>query len=242
MTRSKQKEMERRQLDLILNNHVDWISDVKKIVVGDPSSGQPDFLIFRGKDQVELGVEHTCLKQNARINGYEPAEIEATRLKVCEMSRAIYLRSNQTPVHVNATIGTGPYAEPQKIAEYLASQVAANIDAGQCVSLWPSMGSPVELHFSVWDAEDDEPSWRLSSVGETQLLTIETMQEAVSNKNSKAVFYRKHCEEIWLLVVSTMFPSSSNSVLPQDAGTWNIRHSFDKVYLYCQEDNQLLMF
>ncbi len=241
MTTSKQKSLEKYQLDMILNKHAGWIPGVDQVEIGDPQRGQPDFLILRG-DRGPLGIEHTSLKQKTKVMGFEQAEIEATRLKICEMASAIYLRSNGVPVCVNAAIGVGPYLKFHKIAEYFAHQVAANINSSQCVSLWPSMGSPVELHFSVWAAGDAKPQWNLVGVGETQLLTINEMQDAVSKKLDKVNVYRNHCEEIWLLVVSAMFPSSSNFVLPKDASAWRINHAFDKVYLYCQETNELLMF
>ena len=241
MTTSNQKSLEKRHLDMILNHHADWIPVIDQVEIGDPQSGQPDFLILR-RDWGALGIEHTSLKQKTKVMGFEQAEIEATRLKICKKAKEIYLRSNEVPVCLNAAIGAGPYFKPDEIAEYLAHQVAVNISSSQCVSLWPSIGSPVELYFSVWAAGDAEPEWNLFGVGETQLLTINVMQEAVSKKLDKVNFYRNHCDEIWLLVVSAMFPSSSSFVLPKDASAWCINHSFDKVYLYCQESNELLMF
>ena len=198
MTRQSQKQAERRQLNWILNKFPDWVPDADQIEIGDPEKSQPDFLVLR-RNRSKLGIEHTVLKQKTKISGYEPVEIEAARKKICEMARAIYLRFDAPPICVNATIGGGPYLCPEKIAEYFANQVASNFNAGRMMSFWPSMGSPVELHFSAWEPGDAEPDWTLEGVGETQLLSMAMLQEVISNKSKKADGYRKGCDEIWLL-------------------------------------------
>ncbi len=245
MTRRSQIESERRQLELLARRFPDLLPANSVIRSGTPERGEPDFLIERQYGGI-LGIEHTTLSRPAAAGFYQPRVVEDTVQKICKRARAIYESTGHPRVRVNACIGPGPYQNPELIADYLAGQVAAR--ARPCetvnVSLWPSMGALVELHIAIWDAgqDNDHDGWILNAVGETHPISVEILRTRIEEKNGNAEKYRRHCNELWLLVVSTMFPASSDFVVPSDAQTWQFTHEFDIVCVYFQSENKLLKF
>ena len=89
---------------------------------------------------------------------------------------------------------------------------------------------------------DSREEWNLFSVGSTESLTRAHLVAAIQSKQDKVPGYRRHAGCVWSLVVSDIFPSSSDFLTPREAGSWSFDHPFDKVLLYCWGSDEVLEF
>lgn len=82
-------------------------------------------------------------------------------------------------------------------------------------------------------------AWFTGGVGETILLTQELLAAAISEKSSLVADYLSHVDEVWLLVVVDLFPSSASFSVPRDLDKWSFRHKFDRLLLLSREDSKV---
>ncbi|MFZ5637482.1 MAG: hypothetical protein ACOY82_12960 [Pseudomonadota bacterium] len=242
MTRPAQKELERRQLALAMRVCPDLLPIDIDIRNGNEKN-EPDFIVRLASGR-SIGIELTSLRDRQEVDGYVPSQLEAARDRIVFRAIELYQAAGGRPVCVNAYIDEGPY-EVESVAQYLAAMVLNHAADGICVSAWPACGAPASIHISVWPCGEHERLWRLSAVGETKCLTQQVIQDAVEIKERKVSRnpYESGLDELWLLVVATMFPSSSDFVFPSDTAEWSIVHSsFHRVLVLSQGDWKLLSF
>lgn len=242
MTRPGQKMLERRQLALVRRNCPAFLPEESVIADGNERD-EPDLILTLPSGNV-IGLELTALRDRDRIGGYEPAQIEAARRKIIEAARSLHTGHGGPRVRVNATIGPGA-CDIARTAGILADMIECHGFNASGIDLWPAKGAPVELHASFWPcAEDEDDLWTLDAVGETKVLSPRHIQEAIERKGARAREgrYRKGFDQIWLLIVATLSPSSSDFSSPTNAQDWSFPHPFDGVFVFCQGSAALLRY
>lgn len=243
MTRPAQKALELRQLALMRKLCPDLLPDDAEAREGKSEHEEPDLMVLLPWGS-RLGIEVTALRDRRLVQGYEPAKIEAARETIIQKAKEAYVQLGGTPVCVNAGIGPGPY-DVKQVSTFLARLAHEHAKDGACVSAWLSEGAPVELHASVWSCEPSRVAWRLCAAGETKVMALEELQATVEKKAALIVSSprREACDALWLLILSTSFPSSCDFVFPEESADWLLDRSiFDRVLLFSQSERQLLSF
>lgn len=242
MTRPGQKMLERRQLALVRCSCPAFLPE-EWVVADGNERDEPDLILTLPSGKV-IGLELTALRDRDRVDGYAPAEIEAARRKIVAVARSLHIARRGPRVRVNATIGPGPY-DITRTAEILADLIERHGFRANGIDLWPAKGAPVELHASFWPcAEDEDDLWTLDAVGGTRVLSPRYIEEAIERKGARARagLYRKGFDQVWLLIVATLFPSSSDFSAPTNAQDWSFPHPFDGVFVFCQGSAALLRY
>lgn len=240
MTRPAQKNLERRQLALVRGRCRDFLPDVVAIADGNERD-EPDLIVTLSSGRV-IGIEITALRDDLKISGFTPAQIEASRAKIIRMAKERHEVRGGPRIRVNAYVGPGPH-DLSEVADFLVDMIERHAFHACGLSLWPSQGAPLELHLSFWPCGPGEDDlWTLGAVGETKVLSEELVADAVRRKSRRLAGhpYRSGFDEIRLLVVATLWPSSSDFVAPQGAADWAFAHPFDGVFVCCEGDDTLL--
>ncbi len=244
MTTDNQKRIERSHLDLVISSFPEFLPGSHTISAGNPIHGEPDFIVCL-QDETRVGIEHTLLEHRQRIHGRRSAELHAAPMQLARKAQGEFRRLETRSFMVNAGVGPAPYQDIQTVARFLAETVAETADPQRTVnrSVWPTQGAPIECHFAVWP-EDAPREWTFSAVTETLLLDKAVVSAAIERKSSlsKLEGYRRCCDSLRLLCISTKFPAWCNFSCPDDAPQWEFVHNYDDVYVYCQENNRLLRF
>ena len=89
--------------------------------------------------------------------------------------------------------------------------------------------------------DDTGPRWRAVPEAESpEELTQAGLQRAVDEKDRKICQYRRHCTELWLLLVLPLFPAQKPAFgqlrWPAAAERWIVRTAFDRVFVF-EEDS-----
>lgn len=242
MTRPAQKALERRQLALVRRGCPEFLPGPVAITDGNEKD-EPDLIVRLSTGHV-VGLEMTALRDRENIGGFTPPEIEAARDEIVAVARRLLAAHGAPRLRVNAGIGQGPY-DIEITARTLVEVILRHGFDARSVGLWPAKGDPVELHLSCWPcADDEEEAWSLHAAGETKVLCERQIAEAIERKGRRASerLYRPGFDELRLLIIATMWPSSADFVAPADAPEWSFVHPFDGVFVYCQGDGTLLRY
>lgn len=242
MTRQAQKDLERRQVAFVLRQFPERFPEVLQLLPG-REGGERD-VILETTDGRRIAIEVTALRAPQRLGDFTLGQVEATRASITRWSREIYGQAGAPRVCMNGYISPGPYPEPRAIARFVADVVRSRAGAGTvAIDLFPAQGAPVELHLAVWPCDDgDEMLWSLAAVGETMSLDAHFLQGEIQRKERTRKQKPADLDEVWLMLVSTMFPSSADFFAPHEAEHWKFQHGFDRICVYVQSNQVLLEY
>jgi hypothetical protein len=70
-------------------------------------------------------------------------------------------------------------------------------------------------------------------------LTRDLLAKAILEKNENVRAYRSQAVNVWLLIVSDLFPSSMSFGISDEIVKWEFDFSFDKVLLLSREEMKI---
>jgi len=239
---SAKKQHERFLLDRFLE--LQGISP-KCIQPSDP----PDFLIdLEGR---KAGIEVTELFIRSNKSEAHPQPEEKTLLQAVESitnlivskARKIYFDAGSPPVLLTIWFTDGITPDKKKgdqIAELIAHQIQSMSPQNSQAVAWRSSEAEIEhpLSESVFLIQTQGvpelrfARWTVARPGLVAPLTPKRLQEAIDKKATKINAYKKHAEEIWLLIVADRtLPSQMFSVAP-DFPLDSVSSPFAKTFYY----------
>ena len=235
----KRKMIERAYLELARTCYADFPSGT--LIEGEA----PDFVLpTPGRT---FGFEVTQLFQPPSTSRFPPREIEAFREEVVRRAEDIYAASGGLPVDVNAYFSIRPATRQDKeaLAQSLSDFVRGHYPAERQVLLFRENEPQPVLPRGFGSISiarplgDQSRVWFTGGVGETILLTRELLATTISEKNSLVAHYLSHVDEVWLLIVTDLFPSSSSFSVPREVQGWSFSHKFDRLLLLSREDSKV---
>lgn len=233
------KEIERFYLDR-LKDHFSGFPE-GEIIPREP----PDFLVKNGFKTV--GVEVTEFHLDSSINALSPERV-SLREKVREHAENICNAKNLSSVWVTIHFAQDfscRVSEIKRIASQLAdlveplqidvsNQIAFELNEVEISNVISITARKVMLSKSLWTA----PSARFLPE-----LDFSYIQKILDKKSSLCEVYRKHCDEIWLMIVMDRFDPSSFATIAENVQTDSLTHAFDFAFLFvhCYTQNSPLM-
>jgi hypothetical protein len=202
----------------------------------------PDFMLIGSEKP--LGIEVRQLFHPRAKSKFTPRQTESFRKKIIRRAEELYYQQQGKPVDVIVYSSLRPAGKQniEEAARAIADFVRSNYRVGMPVTLFEEGISPVPLPPGVGVVNLAPPlpglqrAWFAGAVGETVLLTCEFLAEAIYQKDLLVPGYRTKVEQVWLLVVCDLFPSSTSFCVPEQITEWSFEFTFDKVLLLSREE------
>ncbi len=202
----------------------------------------PDF-ILTGSERT-LGIEVTQLFHPTANSKFTTRQMESFRKKIIHRAEELYYKRQGSPVDVIVYSSVRPVGKQntEEAARAIADFVRSNYRLGMPVTLFREGLSPVPLPPGVGVVNLAPPlpgfqrAWFFGAAEETVLLTREFLAKIISQKDLLASSYRDKVEQVWLLIVCDLFPSSTSFSVPEQITDWNFEFTFDKVLLFSREE------
>jgi hypothetical protein len=205
----------------------------------------PDF-VWPGRI---LGVEVKRLFQppTNTCSNFPPSQIEGFRKKVINAAERLYFQAGGPPVDVTVYFSdqsaVGQNAD--EVARTVSNFVRANLPPSNRVAYFQIGRRGALLPPGIFSITIAPPlpgprrNWSGGGVGQTILLTRDLLAKAILEKNENVRAYRSQAVNVWLLIVSDLFPSSMSFGISDEIVKWEFDFSFDKVLLLSREEMKI---
>lgn len=212
----------------------------------------PDFLVsFPTKT---LGIELTGFYLDATpFAGSLVRELHSLRQKVMELALRLWESRQDSIVQVNLTwddhrtlLKSEAGALAEKLVDLVASQLP-EMDSNRYITYpdpaWkklPEHAVAISISRPHWL---DRSIWSFSQGGVVPQLrdAFGQLQKILDAKESKVTGYRKHCAEVWLLIVADFTTIQSCLVIDEDeVASQDLISSFDAAYVLSVYSNRVI--
>lgn len=230
MPRPTNQELERYYFEQFRNHY--------RLPCGEAKYDDKPDVIIRG--DVSLGIEIANFYIEA--SGPKSPQVQRRRgLEVIENAQALH--RNRGGRNTELTVCFNPDYPIEQI-ESIASAIAdlaidvANLPSG---SLSQNKFAHIpQLHSVYHNANEySDAKWRIIQKSNLSLLSVDRLQELVSQKNLKAKSYQK-CDAYWLLLVIDFIDLSQDQEIQLPKGIRLGKSAFEKVLLYKPQFAQIV--
>ncbi|BCG46788.1 hypothetical protein GEOBRER4_n1601 [Citrifermentans bremense] len=209
------------------------LSDIPE---SEPSEPEPPDFLFESPDS-RLGIELTTFFYPPEPNKQPQQEIQSLRNYITRRAKEMHADAGGPALYVT-TFFNGNFPiwkkDISRLARCLADAVfQASVPTSvkdKAVTLGhaelPQEILNVRIHGSV-DGIDN--LWYASSGGWVASIGSDHVQQEIDRKRKKAVAARRHCEELWLVIVNDAFEKGAPADLVDVAKTHAYSHEFDRL-------------
>jgi hypothetical protein len=203
---------------------------------GSPSDWEsPDFMI---DDQgMTVGVEVTQFFKTG--NGPLPEiQIVQFQRKVVARAREIYAAQHPLrPIHFNAYFNNEVPMKGLENCARIVARLAAECPMSRVYSRLDDPAAPAWL--SVWSASPrEENHFFAGATSDGVLISQDWLAAEIYRKNLNIASYRKNCDRVVLLIVSS-FALQSTVYAPDNIETWHFAFDFDEVLVLFQDPGRV---
>lgn len=200
---------------------------------------EPDFIVY--SEVGNIGIEVTDLYWEVP-EGEKPRQAEESiKYRIAGRARDLHEELELPPVHVSIHFSNN-HTFQKNIVEQLATRISKLVEQNL-----PEMNSKYEEGYE-WVNRDYFPEeinriavYRFPEIkraffsapdaGFIPDLSPRDIVRVLDNKNKKYAFYRKRCNELWLVVNINGSQLSSTFDIPEEAITERYRTPFERVFL-----------
>lgn len=228
------KRIERAYLEVARSMY----SDFPNGEISDSES--PDFLISGTGSQ--LGIEVRQLFQRTSGSEFTPRQVESFRVDTIRRAEKLYYKEGGAPVDVCAYWSHRPVGRQRadQIVRALAAFVRSNYKPAVPVRLFQE-GIALPPGLAVINLARPLPGierrWFAGGVGSPEVLTRDTLEKVIAEKEALVPSYRSKVAQVWLLLTCDLFPFSASFSVPDQIQDWKFDFSFDRVLLISREQS-----
>lgn len=198
----------------------------------------PDFLIKTCSET--LGIEVTRLFQPAAASRFDPRQVESFQDRVMRVAADLD-KPNDPPVDVLVYCCWDGAKQPRdcrQMAESLVDFVRSHYKERHGPETYqrPDVPQGFDVIRVARPLDGTTNRWQAGHTGQGARLEQHFLSDEIGRKNKLVPHYRKRADQVWLLLVASMFPLSGTFSVPREINTWKFEYDFDRVLLLSEED------
>ena len=250
MAKPANKQREQYHLDIFRRNCSEFPRG--KELDRDNPDAKPDFLFDTSRGRI--GIEHTEMFDENDSEKVPLQAHESERFKLVNNARRICEDKGVSPLSVQLLLNNNyPISRNnrQSISTYLANLIE---------TYYPNKDGSLTLqreHISKFGIKEvinkvgilrstylKQHHWVIAFnaawVQRNPIVIINTLQKIINGKNKKLKYYRKNCDECWLLIVTDRSKPSQCFLITEDIQKHKFISKFDRTFYMEVRHNQVL--